>query len=102
MKFEETPKGFRLSFGKNMTDLQKLKMHFFLGFLSGVQIMLGINETVLAVKDGKSWWLNGLFLALSLFIAYSFWRMARNEWNRVAARFEPESLEKKTEVEVNG
>ncbi len=98
MKFEETPTGFRLSFGKDMTDLQKLKMHFYFGFSSALGIALGIYTLSSEIRDKQSCWEGGTMLTMFLVSAYISWRVAREEWNRVAARYEPESLAKKPEV----
>lgn len=89
MKFEETERGFRLSFGRQMTALQKLKMHFFLGFLSATQIALGVYWVSSDIHQGRGCWGSGTLLMMFLLNTYSSWRVARDEWKRVAARFEP-------------
>lgn len=91
MKWEETEHGFRLSFGRQMTDLQKLKMHFYSGFSSATGVALGLYWVSRDIHDGHSCWASGTLLAMFLVSTYSSWRVARDEWKRVAARFEPES-----------
>lgn len=92
MKFEETERGFRLSFGRQMADLQKLKMHFFLGFISAMQIALGVEAVSTDIRNGHGLWKSATLLAMFSIGAFWSWRVARDEWKRVAARFEPGSL----------
>lgn len=98
MKFEETERGFRLSFGGQMTDLQKLKMHFFSGFLSATQVALGLYLVSSDVHQGRSCWGSGTLLTMFLLGTYSSWRVARDEWKRVVARFEPALTSTETPV----
>lgn len=79
MKFEETERGFRLRFGRRMTDLQKLKLHFFSGFISATGVALGFWWVSDDIQKGHNCWESGTLLAMFLVSTYSSWRVARDE-----------------------